>query len=317
MKLVDLAILQKLENSNKILLSGAGGGFDIFCGLPLYFHLLSQGKQVVLGNLTFTRIQTATGRQLSPAVKEVNYASGGPDDYFPEKYLSQWFHESGKEVSIQCFSRTGAIPLQQAYQAVCQHYDIDTIILVDGGTDSLMQGDEAGLGTPQEEIASIAAVDGTNVANKFLLCLGFGIDAFHGVNHCQFLQAVAALAKQKAFFGIFSLLPEMEEVQYYQDAYNYVTQCMPGRPSIVTSSVISAIQGEYGDFQTTTRTQNNTLWINPLMSTYWSFALDQVANRCLYIDKIRSTKTYEEVTVAIENFRLHCDSIKSWEKMPI
>ena len=33
---------------------------------------------------------------------------------------------------------------------------VDTLVLVDGGTDSLMRGDEEGLGTPHEDIASLA-----------------------------------------------------------------------------------------------------------------------------------------------------------------
>ncbi|MFF7988525.1 hypothetical protein ACFZDG_01885 [Kitasatospora xanthocidica] len=34
------------------------------------------------------------------------------------------------------------------------------VLLVDGGTDILMRGDEAGLGTPEEDMASLAAVAG-------------------------------------------------------------------------------------------------------------------------------------------------------------
>jgi hypothetical protein len=33
-----------LEPSERILIAGAGGGFDLFCGLPLYFALQASGK---------------------------------------------------------------------------------------------------------------------------------------------------------------------------------------------------------------------------------------------------------------------------------
>lgn len=36
--------------------------------------------------------------------------------------------------------------------------EIDCVILVDGGTDSLMRGDEVELGTPTEDMSSIAAI---------------------------------------------------------------------------------------------------------------------------------------------------------------
>lgn len=50
----------------------------------------------------------------------------------------------------------------------------------DGGTDSLMRGDESGLGTPTEDMASIAAVNKLKVRTKILMCIGLGIDTFHG-----------------------------------------------------------------------------------------------------------------------------------------
>ncbi len=49
-----------------------------------------------------------------------------------------------------------------------------------------MRGDEPGLGTPEEDIASIAAVHQLALDAKLLVCLGFGVDTFHGVCHAHF-----------------------------------------------------------------------------------------------------------------------------------
>ncbi len=38
----------------------------------------------------------------------------------------------------------------EVYEALAKELQMDAIVLVDGGTDSLMQGDEEGLGTPME-----------------------------------------------------------------------------------------------------------------------------------------------------------------------
>lgn len=43
-----------LSNHNNILIIGAGGGYDVFCGLPLYLKLKSEKKNVHLANFTFT-----------------------------------------------------------------------------------------------------------------------------------------------------------------------------------------------------------------------------------------------------------------------
>lgn len=38
-----------------------------------------------------------------------------------------------------------------AYEALARELAIDTLVLVDGGTDSLLDGTESGLGTPSED----------------------------------------------------------------------------------------------------------------------------------------------------------------------
>ena len=136
---------------------------------------------------------------------------------------------------IYCFEPVGLSvqPLLAGYRALVRELGVDTVILADGGTDSLMRGDEAGLGTPEEDMSSIAAVDDLEVERKYLVCLGFGVDSFHGVCHSHTLEAVAELTQQGAFLGAFSLLREMPEVQRYLAATEAVLQAMPSHPSIV------------------------------------------------------------------------------------
>ena len=212
---------------------------------------------------------------------------------------------------------TGVVPLLDAYRAIVDECDIDTVILVDGGTDSLMRGDEAGLGTPREDIASIAAVDQLEVERRFLVATAFGVDAYHGVCHAQFLKAVADLIKTRGFLGAFSLLDGMPEVQLYREAAEFVFRAMPADPSIVSSSVLAAIAGEYGDHHATQRTQGSKLWINPLMSLYWCFWLNAVARRCLYLESVKQTDSHLALTNAIKRFRACHRPIKEWEQIPV
>jgi hypothetical protein len=68
-------------------------------------------------------------------------------------------------------------------QRLCKKFDFGAVILIDGGTDSLCFGDEQSMGSPEEDVASLAAVHGLKCnARKFLVSVGWGIDAFHGVN---------------------------------------------------------------------------------------------------------------------------------------
>lgn len=58
--------------------------------------------------------------------------------------------------------------------------EVDAVVLVDGGADLLMFGDAPGLGTPAEDMTSLAAVTGLDGLDAVAVCMGFGIDAFHG-----------------------------------------------------------------------------------------------------------------------------------------
>ena len=313
-------IFAELTNSHNVLIAGAGGGFDVFSGLPLYFALRQSGKNVYLANLSFSFLppeQLTKENRISPAMLEVNVKTPNFSDYFPEFFLSKWFKEQNQEVPIFCFEKTGVKPLLENYTALIKGFNLDTIILVDGGTDSLMRGDESGLGTPYEDISSIMAVAQSDVKKKLLMCLGFGVDHFHGVSHAHFLEAVSELIKSDGYLGTFSLTENMPEVQKYKEASEFVFKAMPRDISIVTSSILAAISGNYGDYHSTPRTQNSELWINPLMSMYWCFSLMPVAERILYGEELKNTQTFSDVMEIIKNFRRSCKNIRPRKDIPV
>jgi len=49
-------LFQRLAPAQRILIAGAGGGFDVLSGLPLFLTLKALGKTVYLANLTFTYV---------------------------------------------------------------------------------------------------------------------------------------------------------------------------------------------------------------------------------------------------------------------
>jgi len=305
--------IERLEKARRVLIAGAGGGFDVYCGLPLFFALRDAGKEVHLANLSFTRFEHATPGE----AVQVTGDSEGPEEYFPEKWLSQWLCLESIEQPVYAFPRTGVRPLTEAYQKLCEKLQLDAIVLVDGGTDSLMRGDEIGLGTPEEDLASLAAVHEQEVIEKLLMCVGFGIDAFHGVCHAHFLESVADLAASGDHLGTFALLRECPHVSRYLEAVEYACEQNVTVASIVNTSIISAIEGKFGDHHHSRRTIGSTLWINPLMSLCWCFDLAAVVNRSLVIPQLKNTETYRDVSSAIEEARERFDEIKPRQAIPV
>ncbi|MHC4401368.1 MAG: DUF1152 domain-containing protein [Planctomycetota bacterium] len=313
-----LPFFQELEDSRSVLIAGAGGGFDVFSGLPLYFLLRETGRDVFLANLSFSSLTQSVGRWLTPVLVEVTADSEGYMYYFPEQVLARWFRSEGQEVPIYCFHRAGVQPLLNGYRKLVEELGVDTVILVDGGTDSLMRGDEAGLGTPAEDMASIAAVSQLAVPQKLLACLGFGVDWYHGVCHAQVLEAVAELTQKGGYLGAISLMSSMPPVRRYMEASRWVRSAMrEDVASIVCSSILSALEGRFAAYHSTERTSGNRLWISPLMTFYWGFHVSAVAERVLYLEDIVGTESYEEVLLAIETFRARHEGLRSWEEIPI
>lgn len=314
-----IPIFQELESSKNILIAGAGGGFDVYCGIPLYFNLIAQGKKVTIANFSFTWLNDTTAKKVFPYCYKI---SPGDSDlsgrnYFPEKYLKLWLGMQGHLVDIYAFERIGVNPLKDAYKYLIKEHEIDTILLVDGGTDSLMFGDEDGLGTPQEDICSMAAVYKSGIKKQFLISVGFGIDHFHGVSHYRFLENVAEIARDGGYLGMFQLTKEMIEAEKYVEAIKFTNDKMKGMESIVSNSIVSALEGNYGNFHNTNRTNGSELWINPLMTIYWSFDLRKLMKKNKYYDLIKNTNTIGEFNGQLSKYRNDLDKLRNKKQIPI
>lgn len=311
----ELRLPSVIENSQRVLVAGAGGGFDVFAGLPIYERLRLLGKKVFLANLSFVSLGTTGAKALTRALYEVEPATTGHSFYFPEHTLAQFLSRRGENVKVYAFEKLGVAPIREGYTHLVQSLGLDAIVLVDGGTDILLRGDEAGLGTPAEDMASLAAVAAMNVPTRVVACVGFGVDTYHGVCHANWLENVAALTAEGAFLGATALLERMPEVRMYIDAVNAADVATSRQPSIVNGSIVSAIEGHFGDYHRNSRTQSSKLFINPLMSLLWTFDLTAVARRNLYLDRLADTETNWDVHLAIERFS-ETVRRRPWETIP-
>jgi hypothetical protein len=292
---LNLPILERVADCKNLLIAGMGGGFDIFCGLPIYFELRERGMNVHLANYSFSHIaQLEQGVRLTDTLVGVNTDVTKVALYFPEQHLAHWFRQSqGEAVMIWCFHKTGAAPLLENYVALVEHLGIDGILLIDGGVDSLLRGDEYELGTLIEDTISLIAVSKLeNIRTRILACVGFGAE--DSMTYEQVFENMAALAKLDAFLGSCSLVKSMDVYKRYEAAVLYVQSRPEQDSSVINSSIISAARGEYGNFHLTQKTNGSRLWISPLMPLYWFYELEAVARRNLLTEALSATQTFHE-----------------------
>ncbi|HEX7164216.1 MAG TPA: hypothetical protein VF223_23610 [Trebonia sp.] len=165
LSLSEPAFFSRLKQADRILIAGAGGGFDVYAGLPLAVALRAQGKRVHLANLSFANLDALDlADWIGQDVVGVHAGSASYADYFPERALTDWLGQHpdlGLAPVVYAFPKVGVQSLRAAYRALLAHLGgVDAVVLVDGGTDILLRGDESSLGTPEEDITSLAAVHG-------------------------------------------------------------------------------------------------------------------------------------------------------------
>ncbi|SEM31186.1 DUF1152 domain-containing protein [Streptacidiphilus jiangxiensis] len=306
--LLEPPLLTRLRDARRILVAGAGGGFDVYAGLPLALALRADGREVHLANLSFADLYGLDlDVWLDQGVAAIRPDTEARGDYFPERSLARWLRLHGEPDTVWALDRVGVQPLREAYRALIAHLGgVDAIVLVDGGTDILMRGDENGLGTPEEDMASLAAVAGLGedeVAERLVVCLGFGVDAYHGVNHSLVLENLAALDRDGGYLGAFSLPRDSRAGACYLDAVAHARAQTPSHPSIVNGSVAAALLGEFGDVRFTDRTRHSELFVNPLMTLYFAVDALALARRNLYLPLLEGTVLTRQISTVIEEFR--------------
>jgi hypothetical protein len=293
------------QNKN-ILIAGAGGGFDAYAGLPLY-HVLKENNQVFFANFS-------TQADSVVRLAEFEYPEG--------------------QMGVPCYllPRAGVQLVRAAYKLLIARHNIDVIILVDGGVDSLMIGDEIDRGTVLEDFISLAAVGGTNDAHPIgvhseweknkdadsaednrplpqliLACVGLGTEQEENLDHSAMMENIAALMKAGAFLGCSALTKSSPAFEFYKNVCESAWK--HGRKSHIHSRIIPAVEGEYGSIETpgvdarlpsVYPESGPQSIIHPLMGIYWFFDLLPVVQRNKCIKLLEKTNTFVDARIMLK-----------------
>lgn len=296
----DVPIAKRLAGSKRLLLMGAGGGYDIFGAVPLFTALRAAGKVPHLAGVSFASLGTLSGCVAQPdypSLFAVSADAATGEAYCPEAWLAKWAQERLSYTEpVWALAKTGVRPLRAALQHLVERLELDTIILVDGGIDLVLKGNESSIGTPAEDLASLQAVRGLRVPS-FVMCVGFGAELREGIPHAQVLERIAELERGDGYLGAVSLSREGAEGAAYLDALSFVREGQAEqRGTHIHHVVRSAMQGRYGE-------DGSDVWFSPLASIAWFFSVQALADSHEFAHHLEDTETIWDVTVAVRACR--------------
>jgi hypothetical protein len=299
--MLDIPITEALGHSRRILLLGAGGGYDVLGAIPLFVALRAKGKQVHLGGVSFTSLASLPGcspEPQHPCLFPVRGEQAAQDAYCPEAWLARWLQDrQAYSEPLWGIAKTGVRPLRAALAHLVERLALDAIVLVDGGIDLILRGDETSIGTPAEDLASLQAVRGLPGISTFVMCLGFGAELREGIPHAQALERVAELERAGGYLGAVSLSRHSASGSSYLEAVAFVrTGQQDQRGSHIHRVVQSAMEGRFG-------AEGPDVWFSPLASLCWFFYLDKVANSHLFARNLEGTESIWDVTAVVRGCR--------------
>jgi hypothetical protein len=253
-----------------VLMVGTGGGFDFVHSLLLVPELRRLGKTITMASFSFAqptqyagaaasvvwsgdRAVTADDSASSPMLVKLlrnaaECTAAEESHYAPElhvlSYLDAALPSDAPHAIYAHHARAWTInSLHKFYAHLVAVHDIHAVIAFDGGTDSLVRGDEAGLGDPIEDAVTVGAFARiTNVKCKLLVTVGFGCDRFNGVGDCASLRAVAELTAAGAFLGSLSLHADAEPYIFYRAALDHIYERQSFR-SVLAGATCAAVEG--------------------------------------------------------------------------
>jgi hypothetical protein len=315
-----------------VLIAGCGGGFDFVHGMLLVPELVRAGKKVVVHSYSFGAVEALDPMaQLVFAegdarVVRVTAAHRADPGYAPEvhvaSFLDAHYPARAPHAIYASYARSFTAPaLARLYQQLVAENDVDAVVLVDGGSDSLMAGDEEGLGDPIEDAVSVAAVAALErPATRLLLTIGLGADRFNHVSDAASLRAVAELTRAGGALGALLLERDAEAMRFYRGLLEHIDSRQHFR-SILSSAILAAAAGGYGADELSGggggRVKAGGLFLWPLMAVLWGFEVDAVARRSLLCGWVSQCESVRSCHEAVHRGRAGLgDGVRDVEDLP-
>lgn len=312
---------QILNESKSVLLVGCGGGYDIYAGLPFYSQY---GTKMTLANISFaeTRLLKSVLSQDDQNFLDNNQyvcldyktRTNSLGHTYPSNYVPEYWMSKALQKPVYAIFPNGVIPLTNIFTRICLDHNIDTILVIDAGVDSLLFGDEEDIGSFSEDMSTIVALSNlSSIPHKILVNTAWGSEA--RVSSGRFFENVNTLIRQNGLLGTQMLELDSKECQFY---LNVMNQCYPEN-STINGCLHASLHGmRFNEIDPWHKKRDPdmvgydefdiTVIGTPLGALYWAFDLDKVVRNILYRDMLQATETIMDVDNTVHQFR-HRESL--------
>ncbi|OHT07428.1 hypothetical protein TRFO_24395 [Tritrichomonas foetus] len=339
-----IRILQD-DSVQNILLTGCGGGFDFSHSLLIVPFIVQMNKKLIIVsncfstiNLSYCDYETVYTRGNRSLAKRIVPGKAKPNDgYIPEKLFIDNVFEHFPNADIELYATEAHSMISTVstdfLTGLCKEKNIDCVITIDGGSDSIMRGDEHEIATVSEDYTSLVTVQNLmhdkklKIKHGMLIIVGLGVDRVHGASDASSLRAVAELTRMGGSLGSISINQDSLGFQMYSE---FLLKSKKLFPTIVGSFIAAATVGQFGpthpkvkvskvprhfkksgvpkesiklfdldekgnnhDTIKNERVKPSTTYIWPIMAQFYAFDVDTVLERCILAEDARAPNGYQ------------------------
>ncbi|OHT17028.1 hypothetical protein TRFO_12727 [Tritrichomonas foetus] len=334
------------DSVQNILLTGCGGGFDFTNALLMIPFIFKMKKKLIIVSNSFSTInstykdyETVFSNETRALAKKIVPGKDKPNSgYMPEKIfidiINQHFPENDMELYATEAHYMPAPTATEFLKKLCQEKSIDCVITIDGGSDSLMKGDEYEIATIAEDFISLVTVQNLmhdkslNIKYGILIAVGIGADRVHGASDASSLRAIAELTRMGGFLGSNSINQDSLGFKMYSEL---LLESKKHFQSIVGSFIAAAAVGQFGpaypdirpvkvprnfersgvpeecitlfnldeegnehDEINNNRADKSSTYIWPIMAQFYAFDVNVVLERCLLGEDAKGRFGYQD-----------------------
>lgn len=289
---IPIPVVMQLQKSKNTLILGMSGG-GVFTGLPIYLTLEKMGIKSHLASFThanWAEIPTCTEIiPMAPGCVGVTGNIVKTSVNMPEMYLSNWFKDvKSQDVPIWTFKRDQSIKeYSDSLNVLVKHLGIDTILLVDGGVDSIMTGNE------HKEVLTKNFINSSLVLKSLE---NIGVDLIsvcynNGDKNSKIInKTLYNLSIQGGFYGGCFILNYMKSYEEFRLFYDYYISNGFDIPESI--KLLNNNMGFNYEEHTDNNSQTQLLFFNSLALIYNNNAIKNLMGDESYYDAIQKIAPY-------------------------